>query len=245
MLHKIEVILKLLIKRIASLLPVNAFQRPLAFSVIYNEFRDLQTTPKFESREELWAEALRVGCSNQAKDPISYVEFGVLEGYSIKWFSSNNTHINSTFVGLDSFVGLPSDWDGIPAGTLNVGGVIPTTKDNRVAFLKGWFWDTSSVLLRHLKKSNSLIVNFDADLYSSTLYALTEIDQLKKSYIAIFDEFAGHESRALYNYAQSHGAKVTFLGRVMFNYEPWCVLCKIEPYKPTGSSGNIYGRLSI
>jgi hypothetical protein len=241
MFRKIEVWFKFFIKKIAVLFPVNLYQRPLAFSIVYNEFPSLQETKKCLVREELWNDALRL----VGEAPISFVEFGVLEGYSIKYFASKNNNEKSSFIGLDSFVGLPDAWDGIPKGTLDVGGNVPVTNDSRVAFIKGWFQDTSFMLMDHLKRNTSkpLIVHFDADLYSSTLFALTEIDSLKKEYFAIFDEFAGHESRALYNYIQSHSAKVTFLGRVMFDYQPWCVLCKIEPHKPEGDVSSIVGTL--
>ena len=231
-LYKIHVLIKFILKRIAVLLTVNLYQRPMAFSIIYNEFPSLQKTKIYKTREELWDSSLLLSTNPS----ISYVEFGVLEGYSIDYFSKKNSSKKSTFIGLDSFEGLPDDWDSIPKGTLNVGGKIPKLKDNRISFLKGWFIDTSSILLRHLNKhkSNNLVVNFDADLYSSTLYSLTEIDSLKKDYIAIFDEFAGHEARALYNYSQSHNAKITFLGRTLYNFEPWTVLCKITPHKPIG-----------
>ena len=220
----------------AALIKVNHFQRPMAFSIIYNEFPSLQKTKVYKTREKLWDKAVLFSTTPS----ISYVEFGVLEGYSINYFSKKNSAKKSTFIGLDSFEGLPDDWDNISKGTLSVNGKIPRLKDSRVSFLKGWFIDTSSILLKHLHKykSNNLIVNYDADLYSSTLYSLTEIDSLKKEYIAIFDEFAGHESRALYNYSQSHNATITFLGRTLHNFEPWTVLCKITPHTPIGIEKN-------
>lgn len=232
--HKIEVEIKFFLKKLASTMPVNFYQRPLAFSIIRNEFPSLQNVVVRPKREMLWDDALEMISREARSDEISYVEFGVLEGYSIKYFANKNKNRNPFFVGLDSFEGLPDDWDSIPRGTLDVGGVIPEVNDSRVTFLKGWFQDTAPNLMRQLdsRKSNSLIVNFDADLYSSTLYALAQMDTLKCDYYAFFDEFAGHESRALFNYIQSHNAKVTFLGKVMHEYQPLCVLCKIEPHKP-------------
>jgi hypothetical protein len=238
---KIEIWFKLFLKKIAASMPVNFYQRPLAFSIINKEFPQLQETMIYPVRERLWDLVLNL----VEEQPVNYVEFGVLEGSSIKYFANKNNNPESTFVGLDSFVGLPDDWDGIPKGTLSVGGRVPVTDDARIAFLRGWFNDTSQILLKHLQKCNlqHLIVNFDADLYSSTLFALTEIDTLKKNYLAIFDEFAGHESRALFNYIQSHNAKVTFIGRVLFDHQPWCVLCKIEPHIPTANSQSVIGSI--
>jgi hypothetical protein len=151
----------------------------------------------------------------------------------------------SKFIGLDSFTGLPDNWDSIPAGTLDRGGHVPYTDDGRIVFIKGWFNDTSHILLSHCREidPSNLIIHFDADVYSSTLFALTEIDSLKKNYIAIFDEFSGHECRALYNYIQSHNAKVTFLGKTLFDHYPRCALLRIEPHKPIGNNANVIGIL--
>ena len=82
-LYKIEVIIKLMLKRMAVLIKVNHFQRPMAFSIIYNEFPSLQKTKVYKTREELWDKAVLFSTTPS----ISYVEFGVLEGYSINYFS--------------------------------------------------------------------------------------------------------------------------------------------------------------
>jgi hypothetical protein len=114
------------------------------------------------------------------------------------------------FIGLDSFEGLPEDWDALPKGTFDVKGAIPQTDDNRITFIKGWFQNTWDQLVAKLSRAETLIVHYDADLYSSTLFALSKMDSLNRPYIAIFDEFAGHEARALYNYLQAFNASVSF-----------------------------------
>ena len=58
-----------------------------------------------------------------------------------------------------------------------------------------------------LNIDGQLIIHMDADLYSSTLYALCKLDNvIKEGTIIIFDEFSSvlHESRALEDYAVSH-----------------------------------------
>jgi Macrocin-O-methyltransferase (TylF) len=145
----------------------------------------------------------------------------------------------SVFIGLDSFEGLPEDWGTMLKGTFDTDGNIPKIDDARVRFLKGWFQDTAQELLRQLVNTDGkLIVNFDADLYSSTLFALSQIDSLKKPYIAIFDEFTGHETRALYNYTQAFSAKVTFEGKTEFpDGYPFQVAALIEPHMiPVGKN---------
>jgi hypothetical protein len=80
----------------------------------------------------------------------------------------------------------------------------------------------------HLHKE--LIVHYDADLYSSTLFALTKIDALKKPCIAIFDEFIGHETRALYDYLQAYNTDIFFLGQTTYTGYPMQVMPRIIPH---------------
>ena len=118
-----------------------------------------------------------------------------------------------------------------------MGGAIPSVADKRVSFIKGWFQDTWGQLHSRLanSKSETLVVHYDADLYSSTLFALCMIDSLKKSYVAIFDEFTGHETRALYNYCQAFNAKVSFIGKTTFESAPNQLVCRIVPNEPVTS----------
>lgn len=59
------------------------------------------------------------------------------------------------------------------------------------------------------------MVHYSADLHSSTLFALSQIDLFKKSYTGIVDEFMGHETKALYNYNLVFNSKVKFLGQTL------------------------------
>ena len=124
-------------------------------------------------------------------------------GHSIKYFAEKNQNPKSTFIGLDSFEGLPENWGPFAKGTFDTKGETPKTDDPRIVFIKGWFQNSWDKLEAKLSNPQTLIVHYDADLYSSTLFALTKINSLKIPYIAIFDEFGGHEARALYNYLQA------------------------------------------
>ena len=95
-------------------------------------------------------------------------------------------------------------------------GILPETNDKRIKFVRGWFQNTVQKFISSIEhdSDSSLVVHYDADLYSSTLLCLMKVDTLKKKYLAIFDEFPGNETRALYNYQQATGAKVEFIGRV-------------------------------
>ena len=110
---------------------------------------------------------------------------------------------DSLFIGLDSFKGLPEDWkEGALEGEFSLDGKIPSFEDTRISIIDGYFQDTRFRLLEKFEsiKSNindyKLIVHYDPDLYSSTLFALTLIDSFNKDYTAIFDEIYDQECRA-------------------------------------------------
>ena len=145
------------------------------------------------------------------EQPINLFEFGVWEGYSIKVFSKLNKNKDSNFYGFDSFEGLPSDWNDFnPKGSFDVNGIMPNIEDKRIIFVKGWFQNSLNNFLKSYKNEGNLVVHYDADLYSSTLFCLSQIDSLKKTYLAIFDEFYYHELLALANYQDSFGAEIEF-----------------------------------
>ena len=130
-----------------------------------------------------------------SRKDINYLEYGVYAGGTIRWWSEKNGSKNSTFIGFDSFEGLPETWGGnFEKGTYDTGGQIPDINDERVIFKAGWFNDT---LPKFIKTHTNLlskekIIHIDCDLYSSTLYVLVKLGPfLKKGDILIFDEFFG------------------------------------------------------
>ncbi|WP_187388358.1 TylF/MycF/NovP-related O-methyltransferase [Seonamhaeicola marinus] len=132
--------------------------------------------------------------------PINYIEFGVAAGEMIKKWSSTNSIKESRFLGFDSFEGLPERWEEKQQGHFNQQGEFPDIKDDRVSFVKGWFQDTVYGALQNFDFDNRSIYHLDADLFSSTLYVLFQIEpKLKKNDILIFDEFSSfnHEFKAL------------------------------------------------
>lgn len=222
--------MKEVLKSLFGRLPEAAIERALAYAVLRHAFGDLAAAPRFTSREALWDEA--VGLSGGPDQALAFVEFGVHEGASLRWFATRLAHPDSRFLGLDTFSGLPEAWGAMPAGTFDTGGHLPRLDDARVRFLPGLFQDTAPALLDVLAGNADLplLVHYDADLYSSTLFALATIDRLGRPYLAVFDEFTGHEARALRNYRQGWRADVTFGGRVLWrNRWPAQVLCRIEP----------------
>ncbi len=221
-----------LIKSLAGTVSVETWERLSAYSILRSKLRSISRAVIFETREQLWEKCLNDCVGKDV--PMTFVEFGVHEGYSINFFASKNANNESAFIGLDSFEGLPEAWvsAGMPKGSFGVAGAIPSVLDSRVHFIKGWFQNTSEQLLKSVKEKGAqqLVVHYDADLYSSTLFALSQIASLRRPYYAIFDEFIGHETRALYNFMQAFNADVEFLAKTMWKGSfPQQVLCKISP----------------
>lgn len=173
-------------------------------------------------RVRLWQRTLeRIG-----RDDILYLEFGVWRGESIRVIAQLRPSPNARFYGFDSFEGLPEDWRGTPAARFDVGGKVPVIDDSRVQFVKGWFRDTLPPMLDQLERESAgraVVVNFDADLYSSTLFLLFALGTRFRRYHFFFDEYSGHESRALLNYVQATGARADFLYRVDWKGSPQVV----------------------
>ncbi len=138
--------------------------------------------------------------------PITYIEFGVCGGHSIRWWVQQNQHTETQFYGFDTFEGLPENFGPFKAGSMTVD-AIPDIKDKRVQFIKGLFQDTVSTFLKTFSRKNKLVLHMDADLYSSTLYALSQLHSyLKVGDIIVFDEFSvpKHEFLAFKNFTESH-----------------------------------------
>ena len=155
--------------------------------------------------------------------PIDYLEFGVFEGKAIREWTQLNQNPASQFFGFDTFEGLPEDWRDfiklLPKGTFSTGGKLPEIDDRRVSFVKGIFQATLPDFLRGFKPQNRLVINCDADLYTSTLYVLASLDHLIcPGTLMIFDELSAmQEFRAFRDYSQSFGKK-------------YCALAATEPF---------------
>ena len=173
-------------------------------------------------RVTLWQKTL----GRLPSSDILLLEFGVWKGDSLREFLKLNSSPRSQFYGFDSFEGLPEDWRGMAAERFDVEGAPPKIDDPRLEFVKGWFRDTVPPMLERLAEAaqeRSVLVHFDADLYSSTLYLLFALGSRLKRYHFIFDEFSGHECRALYNYLQATGAEARFLYRLDWQGSPQVV----------------------
>ena len=121
-----------------------------------------------------------------------FYEFGVWKGeafkYLIKSFKKG--------YGFDTFSGLPEDWHSgnriEPSGAYTSDGNVPDIKG--AEFIVGKFEDTLPIFYSKSRPLAS-VINFDADLYSSTLCALNYSKPvMDKHTVLIFDEFIINES---------------------------------------------------
>src|SRR5215831_16229946 len=136
---------------------------------------------------------------NLENQVINYMEFGVAQGHSFRWFVKNNSNAQSRFYGFDTFTGLPEDFGMYKKGMFNNNNQVPVIDDVRVKFFQGLFQQTVPGFLTELNKNNRNVIMMDADLYSSTLFVLTALAPfLKKDDVIFFDEFAvpTHEFKA-------------------------------------------------
>ena len=176
-----------------------------------------QNVPVFPDRSKQW----RYIYNEILKDvPIDYLEFGVFMGDSIREWSVLSTSPDSRFWGFDTFTGLPEHWfKGIGKSTFDMGGSIPHLQDIRVTLIKGLFQDTLDRFLRDYNRRNAIVVHIDADLYSSTLFALVNMHRyLRDGDIIMFDDFLDPlgEFRAFSDYCQAFRIKPRIISAVKY-----------------------------
>ncbi len=152
----------------------------------------------------------------------NYLEFGVCTGESFKWWLENAKESENKYWGFDTFEGLPENWGVFKKGDMTA--EVPHIEDSRGLFIKGLFQDTLPEFIKeqHFNNNKRNIIHLDADLFSSTLYALTSLaPYLKKGDILFFDEFnvPNHEFFAFRIFQDSFYIKTKLLGAVNNYYQ--------------------------
>ena len=125
--------------------------------------------------------------------PVTYLEFGVASGVSFVWWLEHLKNPEAVFFGFDTFEGLPEDW-GLFFKKGSMAHDMKQIADDRHTFFKGIFQDT---LVGAIDSNRSLleqktrkIIHLDADLFSSTIFVLSQLYPfLHSGDILIFDEF--------------------------------------------------------
>jgi O-methyltransferase len=145
-----------------------------------------------EDKGRAWLHDFVAAEEHLSHSPILYLEFGVYRGASIRSWLERIPHPDSLFVGFDTFTGLPEHWRPTePLGAFDAGGKLPDITDPRCSFEVGLFQDTLPAFIQHHDLSRRLVINLDADLFTSTLFVLTTLaPKLKPGDILFFDEFS-------------------------------------------------------
>lgn len=175
---------------------------------------------RLNTREEIFDVVV-----DQVRDKdVLYLEFGVFKGVATRYWSEHLKNSDSKLHGFDSFEGLPEEWfPGQGKGRFNMDGKLPQIDDPRVKFFKGYFNET----LPDYKcpSREVLVVNLDADLYSSTVCVLNALkEEIVPGTYVYFDEFShrDHELKAFDEFLEETGMKFCTVGsskdfsRVMF-----------------------------
>lgn len=124
-----------------------------------------------------------------ASRKVPYLEFGVAGGESMLWWSHALKNPESVLHGFDSFEGLPEEGGPWHQGQFDMRGRMPAINDARVKFFKGWFDQTLPTY--SVCPHEVLVVNLDADLYSSTIYVLRWLrPHLKPGTLLYFDDMS-------------------------------------------------------
>jgi len=186
----------------------------------------------YDKRFELYEAVIK--SEKLQEGPLNYFEFGVAHGRSFKWWIKQNLHADSRFYGFDTFEGLPEAWGSFKKGEMNPEGNFPVIEnDTRYKFYKGLFQDTFLPALPDHKTSRSRkLIMLDADLFSSTLFVLTQFyPYLQVGDLLIFDEFNVplHEYMAFKLFVDSFYIDYEVLGAVN-NY--YCTVIKITGMHP-------------
>tara|TARA_B100000497_G_scaffold104116_1_gene119619 strand:- start:470 stop:2146 length:1677 start_codon:yes stop_codon:yes gene_type:complete len=112
-----------------------------------------------------------------------FYEFGVWRGTTFKFL----TKIFGEGYGFDTFEGLPEDWHKEKMGTYSSSKKIPKIDGGK--FIVGKFDETLPNFFS-VSRPRASVINFDADLYTSTKCALTHSKSvIDGKTILIFDEF--------------------------------------------------------
>lgn len=162
-----------------------------------------------DDRRQLFEEVLR-----HVDEPLDYLEFGVAEGRSLRWWQEHLSDQSRLF-GFDSFRGLPEDWrKDHPKGTFDRGGQPPDIQAPNLRFVVGWFEETLEPWLLRTRLNPRLVVYVDADLYRPTRHVLECLQEhLTPTTITIFDEYwdLNHEYRAVREFCRESGKGFQYL----------------------------------
>jgi predicted O-methyltransferase YrrM len=142
------------------------------------------------------------------------LEFGVFSGTTINWMATDFPE--RSFVGFDTFDGLPEEWSGYAHFDFDRKGAIPDVPRN-VEIVKGLFESTAPAFAKRGQKIAA--IHIDCDLYSSTKTIFDALgDTLPDGCVLIFDEyfnypgFERHERKAFAEFLSFTGRSAKWIG---------------------------------
>jgi hypothetical protein len=154
-----------------------------------------------------------------------FYEFGVWMGDSFKYLVPKF----SEGFGFDTFQGLPENWGVVPKGAYSSMGRVPEIQNSQ--FFIGEFEKTLPAFFSERREKAGLI-NFDADLYSSTITALNNAKPIiDDQTIIVFDEFIvnshweNDEYRAFLEFCDANGYAFKVDAVSLFTKQ---VICRIK-----------------
>lgn len=189
-------------------------------------YKNHALVPSEEMRRDFAAAKTRLlehACALAAAERLTYLEFGVRAGVSMRLVTKAIPSPGARFYGFDTFTGLPDGWvsaygnRGGQIGKIRAAGEmavdqLPDIADRRVILVKGLFQDTLPTVLPNLG-GERLFVNIDCDTYTGALYALAMLHPyLKTGDVVYFDEFVDemNEFAAFNDYVRSFYMKSRF-----------------------------------
>ena len=135
----------------------------------------------------------------------------------------------SSGYGFDSFQGLPEDWGVVPKGTYSSRGRVPDIQNSK--FVVGDFVNTLPAFFKS-KRPMAGLINFDADLYSSTITALSNAKPvIDRRTTLVFDEFIVNnnweqdEFKALNEFCAANDLSYEVVAVSLFTKQ---VVCKLK-----------------
>ena len=105
-------------------------------------------------------------------------------------------------------------------GEFDLQGKMPIINDPRVKMIKGLFQETLRPFLKTFNRKYKMVIHLDADLFSSTLYVLTQLDPfLENGDILMFDEFSAlnGEFKAFSDYRDAYYRGIKVVAKVPSN----------------------------
>jgi hypothetical protein len=198
------------------------------------ESEHLRNAAIYKSRRDLFAACL-AECKRVAGG--LHLEFGVYKGDSINMLAKLAP--DRTFLGFDSFEGLPEQWTiESKKGAFNVGGKLPAVRKN-VSLIKGFYSATLPKFRDENQTEAVAFIHVDCDLYSATKEIFEYLgDRFRPGTVLVFDEYYNypdwlwHEYKAWQEFVEERRIKFTYIGFIRIGTQ---VAVRIDEIKPRNS----------